>query len=76
MLIWRLTKFDSKFNAFFLDIPNDVQISLRAKLNYRGASDIIPVSNFPPKAVEIAIKKIWNEFEKVEFIQRATLKKK
>ena len=65
MLIWRLTKFDSKFNAFFLDIPNDVQISLRAKLNYRGASVIIPVSNFPPKAVEIAIKKYGMNLKKL-----------
>ena len=76
LLVWRLTGFDSKFNAVFLDIPNGVQISLRAKLNYRGANDIIPISNFPPKASEIAIRKIWNEFEKVEFIQKATLKKK
>lgn len=76
LLVWRLTGFDSKFNAVFLDIPNGVQVSLRAKLNYRGANDIIPISNFPPKASEIAIRKIWNEFEKVEFIQRATLRKK
>ena len=76
LLVWRLTGFDSKFNAVFLDIPNGVQISLRAKLNYRGGNDIIPVSNFPPKAAEIAIRKIWNEFEKVEFIQRATLRKR
>ena len=76
LFTWRLTGFDSKFNAVFLDIPNGVQISLRGKLNYRGGSDIIPVSNFPPKASEIAIRKIWNEFEKVEFIQKATLKKK
>ncbi len=76
LLVWRLTGFDSKFNAVFLDIPNGVQVSLRAKLNYRGANDIIPISNFPPKASEIAIRKIWNEFEKVEFIQRATLKKR
>ena len=44
LLVWRLTGFDSKFNAVFLDIPNGVQISLRAKLNYRGANDIIPIS--------------------------------
>jgi hypothetical protein len=76
-LIWKLTGFDSKLNVIFLDIPNGVQVSLRAKLNYRGnTSDFIPISNFPPKATEIAIRKTWNEFEKVEFVQKATLKKK
>jgi hypothetical protein len=77
LFMWELTGFDSKFNVIFLEIPNGVQISLRAKLNYRAyRSDRIPVSNFPPKATEIAINKIWNEFEKVEFIQKATLKKR
>jgi hypothetical protein len=77
LLIWKLTGFDTKINVIFLDIPNGVQISLRAKLNYRGnTTDFIPISNFPPKAAEIAIKKTWNEFEKVEFVQKATLKKR
>lgn len=76
-LIWKLTGFDTKINVIFLDIPNGVQISLRAKLNYRGnTTDFIPISNFPPKAAEIAIKKTWNEFEKVEFVQKATLKRR
>ena len=76
-LIWKLTGFDSKLNVIFLDIPNGVQISLREKLNYRGnTTDFIPISNFPPKATEIAIRKTWNEFEKVEFVQKATLRKK
>jgi hypothetical protein len=77
LLVWSLTGFESKFNVIFLDIPNGVQVSLRARLNYKAyRNDRIPISNFPPKATEIAIKKVWNEFEKVEFIQRATLKKK
>ena len=74
--IWNLRGFDSKFNIIFLEIPNGVQVSMRAKLNYTGRTDFIPIQNFPPKATEIAIRKIWNEFEKIEFIQRATLKKK
>jgi hypothetical protein len=74
--IWNLRGFDSKFNIIFLEIPNGVQVSMRAKLNYTGRTDFIPIQNFPPKATEIAIRKIWNEFEKIEFIQRATLRKK
>ena len=77
LFVWSLTGFESKFNVIFLDVPNGVQVSLRARLNYKAyRNDRIPISNFPPKATEIAINKIWNEFEKVEFIQKATLKKK
>ena len=74
--VWNLRGFDSKFNIIFLEIPNGVQVSMRAKLNYTGRTNFIPIQNFPPKATEIAIRKIWNEFEKIEFIQRATLKKR
>ena len=75
-MIWTLRGFESKFNVIFLEIPNGTQISLRANLKYSGNRDLIPIQNFPPKATEIAIKKIWNEFEKIEFIQKATLKRK
>jgi len=74
--VWTLRGFNSKYNIIYLEIPNGVQISIRANLRYTGRTDMIAIQNFPPKATEIAIKKIWNEFEKIEFIQRATLKKR
>jgi hypothetical protein len=76
LIYWSPSGYESKFNAVVLDIPNGVQISLRARLTLPGRPDLHILSNFPPKGVEIAIKKIWNEFEKVEFIQRATLRKR
>jgi hypothetical protein len=74
MLIWDLTGFDSIFNVFILETDDGVQASVRAKLNFRGNKEIVPVSEFPPKAMEIAINKIWDEFEKTLFIQGKTLK--
>lgn len=74
-MIWDLTGFNSVINVFVLETDDGVQISQRAKLNFNGnRADIIPVSEFPPKGMEIAINKIWDEFEKVLFVQGKTLK--
>lgn len=73
--VWKLTGFDTTFNVFVLETGDGVQVAFRAKLNYRGnTTDFIPISEFPPKAVEIANRKVWSEFEKILFIQDKTLK--
>jgi hypothetical protein len=70
-----LRDFDSRFNISFLETGGGVQISLRAKLEFKGSrSSFVPITEFPPKALEIAYPKIWNEFEKIAFIQSKTLK--
>jgi len=33
-------------------------------------------SEFPPKGLEIGYRKVWDEFEKIAFIQNKTLKNK
>ncbi len=69
--------FESDFNTMFLETNEGVQISINAKLRFVGnRSMVIPVSEFPPKALEIAYPKIWDEFEKIAFIQSKTLKNK
>lgn len=70
-----LRDFDSRFNVSFLETGEGVQVSLRAKLEFKGSRlSFVPITEFPPKALEIAYPKIWNEFEKIAFIQSKTLK--
>ncbi|TSA53244.1 MAG: hypothetical protein D4R45_05855 [Planctomycetaceae bacterium] len=72
---WNFRDFKSKFNVTFLETDEGVQISLRGNLEFVGnRNQFIPVTEFPPKAVEIANIKIWDEFEKIAFIQGETLK--
>jgi len=74
--VWNLRDFKSKFNAVFLSNDNEVQISLRANLSFNGdRKSFVPVTEFPPEGLKIAFPKIWNEFEKVAFIQEQTISK-
>lgn len=77
LMMWSVFgDFESDFNTMFLETNEGVQISITAKLRFVGnRSMVIPVSEFPPKALEIAYPKIWDEFEKIAFIQNKTLKK-
>ncbi|MCK5581805.1 MAG: hypothetical protein KAJ18_11100 [Candidatus Omnitrophica bacterium] len=71
---WNLRDFKSKLSVVFLRTQNDIQISLRANLHFVGDRySLIPVTEFPPEATRIAFVKIWNEFEKVAFIQEKTI---
>jgi len=73
--IWDFTDFDSDFNTMFLETENGIQISISGKLRFTGdRNTLVPVSEFPPKGLEIAYRKIWEEFEKTAFIQNKTLK--
>lgn len=75
--VWNLSDFKSKFNAVFLGSDDEVQISLRANLNFNGdRGSFVPITEFPPEGLKIAFTKIWNEFEKVAFIQDKTISKK
>ena len=76
LMMWSVFgDFESDFNTIFLETDDGVQISISAKLRFVGNRNmIIPVSEFPPKALEIAYPKIWDEFEKIAFIQNKTLK--
>jgi hypothetical protein len=62
---WDLSGFDSIYNVFVFETAMGVRVSLGAKLSYRGNPNRIPVSEFPPKAVEIALPKMWVAFEDV-----------
>ena len=71
---WNLRDFKSKLSVVFLQTQNDIQISLRANLHFVGDRySFVPVTEFPPEATRIAFVKIWNEFEKVAFIQEKTI---
>lgn len=71
---WNLRDFKSKFNVVFLPTQDDIQISLRGNLHFVGDRvSLIPVTEFPPEGTRIAFVKIWNEFEKVAFIQEKTI---
>jgi hypothetical protein len=73
--VWNFRDFKSKFNTVFLETGEGVQISLRANLHFVGdRASFIPITEFPPEGVKISFPKIWNEFEKVAFIQEKTLK--
>jgi hypothetical protein len=64
------------FNATILETGEGVQISLRSRMEYRGNNPyVIPITEPPPKALEIVFAKFWDEFEKIIFIQDKTLKK-
>ena len=64
------------FNATILETGEGVQISLRGRMEYRGNNPyVIPITEPPPKALEIIYAKFWDEFEKIVFIQNKTLKK-
>ena len=71
-----LVYFESVFNAVVLETKNGVQVSIRGNLKFTGSTlQIIPVTQFPPKALEIALRKIWDEYDKNVFIQKKTLAK-
>tara|TARA_R100000458_G_scaffold24028_1_gene21592 strand:- start:1009 stop:1572 length:564 start_codon:yes stop_codon:yes gene_type:complete len=70
-----LDEFESKFSAVFLETGSGVQISLRGNLDFTGDRALKrPVSEFPPEGVRLVYAKIWEEFEKIAFIQNKTLK--
>lgn len=68
--------FTSEFSVVFLETGNGVQISIRANLHFIGSrAMVIPITEFPSEGLKIGIPKIWNEFEKIAFIQEKTLNK-
>lgn len=57
-------------NAFILERQNDVQITLRFRKKQLGNTYGLTVTDqAPPEAVRIALPKVWDEFERVAFIQ-------
>lgn len=64
-------------NVFFLERSKDrgLQISIRFALEYVGPGD--PNYHYstqpPPLGAQIALKKVWNEFEKTLFVQKKVL---
>jgi len=62
---------DVIINSFIVERGDDIQINIRFRTKYTGNTYGIVISDqAPPEAVKIAYPKIWNEFEKVAFIQR------
>lgn len=71
-----LVYFESVFNAVALETKDGVQVSIRGNLKFTGSTlQIIPVTQFPPKALEIALRKFWDEYDKNIFVQKKTLSK-
>lgn len=71
-----LVYFESVFNAVTLETKDGVQVSIRGNLKFTGSTlQIIPVTQFPPKALEIALRKFWDEYDKNIFVQKKTLSK-
>ena len=71
-----LAYFESTFNAVILETKDGVQVSIRGNLKFTGNTfEIIPVTQFPPKALEIGLRKIWDEYDKNIFVQKKTLGK-
>ncbi|OEU65788.1 MAG: hypothetical protein BA863_09980 [Desulfovibrio sp. S3730MH75] len=66
--------FKSVLNFVFLEASDGIQISIRGRLESDTGSDFISITQFPPKALEVAYPKIWDEFEKIAFVQDKTLK--
>lgn len=71
-----LAYFESVFNVVVLETKGGVQVSVRGNLKFTGSTlQIIPVTQFPPKALEIGLNKIWDEYNKNIFVQNKTLAK-
>lgn len=77
MIGWNnLVYFESVFNTVVLETKGGVQVSIRGNLKFTGSTlQIIPVTQFPPKALEIGLRKIWDEYDKNIFVQKKTLAK-
>jgi hypothetical protein len=61
---------DVIINSFIVERGDGIQINIRFRTKYTGNTYGIVISDqAPPEAVKIAYPKIWNEFEKVAFIQ-------
>jgi hypothetical protein len=75
IMVWNFKDFESDYSVSFLETSNGVQVNVAGKLRFVGdRSAIVPVNQFPPKALEIGLAKIYDEFEKILFIQNRTLK--
>ena len=78
-VVWFMTwgafsSFDSILNAVVLETEGGVQVSVRGKLQFTGSTlEMIPVTQFPPKALEIGLRKLWDEYDKNIFVQKKTL---
>ncbi len=65
---------DVIINTFILERDGDVQINIRFRTKYTGNTHGMAISDqAPPEAVKIGYPKIWNEFEKVAFVQGKVL---
>jgi len=65
---------DVIINSFIIPRESDIQINLRFRTKYTGNTHGLIIGHQPPpEAVKLGTAKIWNEFEKVAFIQNKTL---
>jgi hypothetical protein len=63
-------KSDVIITALLIKRKDDVQINIRFRTKYTGETSGIVISDqAPPGSVKIGYPKIWNEFEKVAFVQ-------
>ena len=61
---------DVIINTFIIQRDHDLQINIRFRTKYTGNTYGLVISDqAPPEAVKIGYPKIWNEFEKVAFVQ-------
>lgn len=71
-----LAYFESVFNTVVLETKGGVQVSIRGNLKFTGSTlQIVPVTQFPPKGLEIGLRKIWDEYNKNVFVQAKTIGK-
>jgi hypothetical protein len=66
---------DVIINALLLPRKEDVQINISFRTEYKGNTQGVVISDqAPPEAVKIGYPKIWDEFERVLFVQDRVLK--
>lgn len=61
---------DVIINTFIIQREDDLQITIRFRTKFTGNTYGLAISDqAPPEAVKIGYPKIWNEFERVAFVQ-------
>lgn len=61
---------DVILTALIIERADDVQVNLRFRTKYTGSTHGLVISDqAPPESVKVGYPKLWNEFEKVAFVQ-------
>jgi len=62
--------YDVIVNSIMFERPSDIQVNLRFRVKFTGNTHgLIVGDQAPPEAIRIGIPKVWDEFEKIAFVQ-------